>query len=391
MMQSNQNTLNNFRAEISVRLLNTLNSTEIERIALINLGLAKETGMSIPQDTIQAETIRAALWMHSAEGTQSVHIQKLLNSAKKLIEPIYENRNSLYTNTSLASKDQQVPDRRSEESQIQSLYGLHRESLTELEQIGDIVELPNGYWRPAPLRKIYLADVNKWILVGGLPTARFPNDARQVLEHNNFARFCPLDPEMLGILCPNQSLDDWLKKPKEQIEKWARNQLEQITLQNYSHGEYSLEVYWPYHNNKYQYLRWTKNYDLPDDRYLARFEAAFSLHYRVIEIKNQKIIKIGELEIGLKDYRRLFYGIDAYYKRPVNASIQVKLSQQRYLVNLENELPKDVQRLFTALGYVQPNQDGKYYPRIWHMPLEYEKQVDSTLQNLGVHIHKKKI
>lgn len=390
--------LPNKNASTQTYLLKSVEHTTLETIALQNLGFQvrvvnNQVMPHLPMHTIQAEAIRAALWMHSSEGTQPVHINRVLRAALRLMKPIWANRGrGNYANTpaetlsirNVSDNDQEdAPD----EPLDGELYEIHREALNELEIIGDIAELPNGYWLPAPLRTVVFSAIQRWMLIGGRPTHRLQRNIQEAIEHTNFVRFFTLDPKDMGLVCAMQSEAAWRRIPSQPLREWARQILDKAEL-TADQQVVSYEFYAPSSfRSRLQYHRWTSAvHTLLDGHYLTRCTSKVGMHYRIAEVRQGKMIAVGPMPSDGCDHRRLRYGIDALMGCPVK--VDVGQCERSCLFQLGNDLPVPEHRLFTALGRLQLNSNGDYYPRVWEIPLVYARQAEEALRRLEVDIQK---
>lgn len=363
---------------------------ELELIALKNLGfeVSIEQGQlqpSIPIHTIQTEALRVALWMHSAQGTQSVHINRILRAAQRLLRPIWVQRGKTDEVYSLADGNDDIDflaDVREDAGLDDRLYVLHRDALNELDAIGDIVELPYGYWMPAPLRVVALPKSGSWLLVGGIPTNCLPASVRAYLKHSNFARLLSRAPDALDFRCAQQSFTTWSDQPADKLLVWTERILHETILESFSSME-GCYLYVP-SPGQTQEARWKKEYQhIKDGRYLARIRRGAQTHYRVVLLKQHDIMLWGEIVWGIRDPQRLCYDLDALSGCPV--SIHEKRVSNGYILTINNALPKAEQRLLIALGRVN-TQKSTHYHSNWTISTEHIMDVREALQQIGVKI-----
>jgi hypothetical protein len=264
-----------------------LDSAELACLALQNLGfhVSLERNQITPPlslQTIQTEALRAALWMHSAQGLQRVHINRLLRAAQRLMRPIWDHWGKTGSDYQL-SRGMDDIDHLADESDgahlDERLYELHRDALNELEMLGDVVELPYGYWQPAPLRAVQLPESKHWLLIGGIPTYRLSVPLRQHIKHQNFTRFLEHDPATYGLKCIRQSFEDWCDQLDESLKTWTKHILNQASLADCpaQEGEYAL--YMPAQKSFQRPLWLKKKAQMPDGRYFARTRLGLGSSY----------------------------------------------------------------------------------------------------------------
>ena len=82
------------------------------------------------------------------------------------------------------------------------------------------------------------------------------------------------------------------------------------------------------------------------------------------------------------DQRRLMYYLDQLAQAPTQARMGPQ--QDRTLLVLSSELPPAELKLLSALGTLQPNDTGKYYPRRWLLRSADAELVRQGLENLGI-------
>ncbi len=64
-----------------------------------------------------------------------------------------------------------------------------RETLEEMELIGDLARLPGGYWLPSPLHIVPLKAVAHSLLIGGRPIWALPKEVASRLDYSGVTRF----------------------------------------------------------------------------------------------------------------------------------------------------------------------------------------------------------
>lgn len=340
-----------------LKIIDHKQAIEITRSTLI-----KKTSFNhFDQLTIDCALIRNYLWTLSNKGTEPVHIRRLLNMA---VQVEVDDLGSLHL----------AEQRRRER--------LH-EALNELSNSLDIFELPNGRWMPAPVRLVHINNSGEYLLIGGLPTNLLPEDiANEVIHHGPFRRVKG-NKLCKAFELPTESLCSWLNIPSEDLLLWSKEIMEKTVLEPFELKDISrFEIYFSQKPVNLQVYRWVENsQNIRNGRYLARRYTVMGLNYRIAEIKNNQIIKLGIPMFGFGDPRRLMYGIDALNNNPIKVAIEK--NSDSFCVTIQSELPRAENRLFAALGMLTVPED-KYYPRIWHFNKNDIYQIENSLKTLKV-------
>lgn len=164
--------------------------SQVEMLGLQNLGFGAEA-INYKIESIQAEAIRAALWMHSLEGTTPVHINRFLRAAHRLMKPIW-----LYRKVSALDIADDGLD--SETDPLDThIFALHRPILSDLAQSGDVIKKFDHYWLPAQLYTKAFPD-NRWRLKGGVPLYRLSEQVRQEIVFVRTERWLRREPGTVG-------------------------------------------------------------------------------------------------------------------------------------------------------------------------------------------------
>jgi hypothetical protein len=318
---------------------------------------------------LYAEAVRSALWGHWNSGAGSIYVTRLLHRAAQLILPWSKSQSSF--------EGEQAPI-------LDSL----RNTLAELDFLGDIVELPHGRWMPAPLRFVRLNAINRWLLLGSVPNLQLPVTVRTALEHSNLTRLLAIDPATVDLPIRFQDEFDWRRAPTQAIDIWAREAIEDAILEPYGDVDRHFEYYAPAvaGANNTQFHRWQNSASrLTNGRYLVRSTMPHGpRHYSIAQLKQQKIIAIGAPKIGIGDIRRLMYGIDLLSGYPLKITLHKACDTCR--IQLSSALPRSEHRLFVALGRLQLPPNGNYYPRLWKIQTQYSEQVIQALVDLGLRV-----
>jgi hypothetical protein len=263
-----------------------------------------------------------------------------------------------------------------------SSRGNLKEALEELSECGDLVEMSNGQWLPAPTREVRLGTADDMrLLVGGFPTSLLSAEYAAQIEHNGPYRRVRGEALSKELDLPQQSLEAWMGQVPEDLPEWTQSTLQGNYERHRSTGR-SIEIYAPELSpaSKPQALRWVERTDKLSGTYLSREELPFGgkRHYAV------KIAK-GQIR-GIRimppiDLRRLMYGLDLLAEKSVRVEEIARGTETSFI--LKSELPQAEQRFFAGLGQLAV-PEGKYYPRIWKFHQEHAVEIKKRLAALGV-------
>lgn len=295
--------------------------------------------------------LRSIVWALSG-GQTPVHVLRLLNFA-----------------TSLDPSNEEIRPR-------------IKESLEELSDAGDLVELANGRWLPAPTREVRLGTTDDTrLLVGGLPTSLLPAELSSKLEHGGVFRRMKGEHLSMALGLPAEDLGSWMGESPSDLRSWTQ----QIFDGRYeAYRDERLHIYAPELSpaSRPQAMRWVERSDKLNGRYLCRQDLPFGLkRYLGAEIVSGKVTRIKTLHCG--DFRRLLYGLDVLAGKPV--VVEENDRDGEVILVLKSELPKAERRLLAALGTLTVADDN-FYPRTWRFPSEYAPDVRSRLAVLGIQI-----
>jgi hypothetical protein len=336
-------------------------------------------------ETVYAEVLRVTLWaLCGVERTTPVHTTRLLASARRLAELL-----GVMLYPAARRGDGLAPAAPQQDDPDQDLL---RAVLEQLELLGDVAALPRGRWLPAPLRAVPLSESRRWLLIGGCPTSALPPVLQDALDHTGATRISRHDPAALSVSLPVQPEGEWCRLPEEALDAWTRQVMDRAEVRPFAGPAHPLECYAPgvqglqTSRSTVQFRRWTEQISrLPDGRYLARQRGPFGYSYGIAGVKGGSVVSFGDLPPDARDVRRLQYGCDLLAQRPVQARVECH-GDGTYEFRLANELPGPERRLFTALGRLLPNADGKYYPRRWQIAASYAPKAAQALRRLGVRL-----
>lgn len=295
--------------------------------------------------------LRSCVWALTG-GNRPVHVLRLLNFA-----------------TSFDSSDEAMRPR-------------IKESLEELADAGDLVELANGRWLPAPTRQVRLETVDDTrLLVGGLPTSLLPSELKAKLEHSGVFRRTKGDFLAKELGLPFEDRTSWMGEAPGDLGAWTREAFEG-KYEVYRDEGRQFYVYAPevFQSTTPQARRWVERLDKLSGRYLCRQDLPFGLRrYEAAEIVGGKLTRVMNLRCG--DFRRLMYGLDVLAGKAVG--VEEDIRHEQFSIILRSELPKPERRFFAALGSLTVAEDS-YYPRTWQFPSRYAAEIRSRLVALGI-------
>jgi len=311
-----------------------------------------------------AELLRVSLWSNWVLKCRPVYVTRLMNAAARPLIP-------------LAALTEEGSE---------SLHELLRSSLEDLGAIGDLVELPGGRWAPAPLRRVPMQAIDRYLILGGPPTGQLPAHIRALVERAGIARLVPAKAPPMPIMIDTLPEEEWLRLPNADLGEWTQRMLSAVGLD--PAGDLEVEVYAPgaAPPGSEQYFRWRMGDSrMPDGRYLVRHRMRRGSNAHLIaELVRGRPIAVGPLRLGDGDLRRLMYGLDLIAGNPVR--VRAERRQKQWSLKLRSALPQPEQRLLLTLGRELPRLDGKYYPQRWDIPIQYAQRVTDALIALGIQV-----
>ena len=342
-------------------------------------GTSNSTEEALDDSALIAEILRSILWVLSCEGTVSVHIVRLLNYVTTCLTGVY------LTPTAQRTQSSDKPDAgRLAAQSTGSLRELTRQKLEDLETIQDFICLPRGYWLPTPLRHVPLKRQNDVLIVGGVPTRRLfqhlDSDAIRIsghTRHTSTAQAC--------LLPYCQDFEEWCGIPAQDLQTWTQDIIEQVTMVPGEQMVNAYSLYVPSPENM-QYYRWQEfPSSFEDGYYLLRQKTLYDSNiYYLGRFEHGQLTKVSLSSLQNLLVRRLQYGFDLLTGYPTE--VHCRKDAYNSLFVLRNALPHAEQRLFTALGSILPNEDGKYYPRRWLIHSDFHKEAIDALRHLGIRI-----
>ena len=325
------------------------------------LGIALLGAATADDATLDCALVRTALWALAEHGG-AVHVLRLVNRLLEVSSPLYP------------GVDERMLRRR------------FRGVLDELAEVGDLIELPGGYWHPAATREVALNVPGEALLIGGLPTSVLRREMRENIVHSRALRRvrdgvirAELD---LGV----EQLGSWLAKPLATLSDWGA---EVVSTELAPFGDPTagadMRFYAPGPSRigASQRKRWQDGVGSLAGRFLAEVSGTFGVReYRIAELCLGRVERLGARLLH-GEARRLMYALDEAAKNPVEVAV-AKTSHDLSLT-LWSELPRAELRLFGALGSLEASPD-KYYPRVWRFQRHYETTVLEQLTALSIKI-----
>lgn len=321
-------------------------ATELESKRLVG-------STEVDQLTLDCGVLRSSIWALT-RSARSVHVNRLLNVA---------------TSSQIGLEDHATVDARAR----------LRESLDVLADVGDVLELANGWWLPAGSRQILLAnETDDRLIVGGVPTSLLSSEHRALLSHRGQFRTTrgAAFANTFGLV--TEPLEAWIGRTPTDLETWGRQTLD-ASLEPYTEPSDGVRFrfYVPRRAGEPQGFRWRDSPKGLGGRYFAFRELPFGLRQpRIVEVKQDRVCATRPLNLAPGDARRLQYAVDAIAQMPVMITLR---RSGRFQVTLHSEVPRAEQRLFAALGELT-FPDERYYPRKWSFPIEH---ADHVLQRLA--------
>ena len=343
------------------------------------LGVARVDADDSERIAVWAATLRAALWALTDAGATPVYTLRLLNLARHLAGPALG-----------PGQDASPPDDDPE-------YGVEppvtlRDILDELAALGDVARLAGGSWLPAPLRAVPLQHVDRWLLVGGLPTMLLPHDVRSKVQHRGVARLLPAPVALAASGLRVQTEAAWLQAPDDDIAAWADRILRETPLEPPSDdlAARNLALYRPNRASAgaWQHQRWWPfgpGGNVSRGRFLGRIATRMGRQYLVVDLHDGHVRAAGAVSGETIDVRRMLYALDRLANRPTR--IARFAGPVSVVYELRSELPAAELRLLRALGgQLTVPSDGNYYPRCWTVWPNLAPRMDRAIQALGVKV-----
>lgn len=270
----------------------------------------------------------------------------------------------------------------SEEAQpvhINRLLGFYRKyeddpkrlhsALEVLSELKEAVELPSGYWYPAPLRKV---NIGNFLLV----LSPQPTEALQRTIHSSIrmARSARITETKEYIALPEESLHSWLGVPKN-LENWAEKVLSasRANLAKTIDSDRQIEIYQPNPKTKirddFRPKRWkTLNGEKgkASGEYFCRERTDFSQRrFFLGRFRDGMLVEEADIRA---DPSRLQFGIDLL--NGVKNSFLWTQHSNLVQIELPKKIPPEEKKLLTAFAELDVNDqfkltftlDEKFFP-----------------------------
>lgn len=262
----------------------------------------------------------------------------------------------------------------------------YRNALAELAQLGDVVELPNGFWYPAPTREVALEVPGQALLVGGVPSSVMTEGLREAILHDGALRRVQSGLVSAELQVGTESLDSWLSGPATPLIEWANELLgsELFEVDEVTHTA-GMRFYVAHGQSRGlpQRFRWRDSAAGLFGRVLIEVAGNFGVReFRVAEVHDGRVTRAGASLLP-GEARRLMYGQDILAKNPVEVALLQSSDSSSFV--LRSELPRPELRLFRAIGELSV-QEGAYYPRTWRFTPMYAGLALARLAKLGISI-----
>ncbi len=351
--------------------MHVINTQQALKKIIHNLGLSgSETTPT--SDQIIAEYLRHALYTlsHSTTTVQRVFVTKLMNQVKRQLNPLGQN---------FQETDSDDPI---------------RHVLDQLKQVGDVAELGNGYWLPAPLRLVRLHN-GQILLIGGMDTKSLQTRFGKRIQPTGFVRSVQSKDTAHFVRkgIDWQGFEDWVGEAEADICSWTRNLLDDARKRLNPSGSdlTDFEVYMPrLCKTNLQYYRWIPAEKLafaPKDIVLYRFKQTFVTYYlgMLTDEKSVRLHRESRLEQDI-EIRKLLYGLDALYQCSTNAKFELLDEKQGKLI-FRSWLPTTQRRLLLALG----DEVHSRLPLVYEFSIDFKGEIFKHVQKLGISIIEEKI
>lgn len=317
-------------------------------------------GASVPSDA-RFEILRATIWS-LAPPPRRLHVTRVLGSALPAWRLLSDR-----------------PDASDEALRMEL-----RESLSTLQDSGDLIESSGGYWASATARFVRLPAGRGHMLVGGVPTALLP--AQHTIQYHGPHRHVPEPPKEFAALLPIEDLVSWASLPDRDValQDWAQELLGSLERRPYSPtSAEAFEFYLPAgaRPGTPQFKRWSESPGSTTGSLLARRMRLYGAReYRLVEARSGRIESACDLH-GV-DVRRLMYALDLAAGNPVRARSRPLNAGTEWLFT--SELPRAEQRVFAALGTLTIPVD-RPFERKWTF-VRHETLALELLCALGVQL-----
>lgn len=289
---------------------------------------------------------------------------------------------------------------KTEEGEIQDvqLDRLIRSVVNLLEDLGDLAELPNGYWMPTPLRFVRIGASAKAVILGSATVSSIQRETGCRIEVRGLSRFVDIQALPSAMHQDDdiwQDFDDWLGERPSDLTVWLASYFNyaQANLKTSASDFTDFEIYDPQFNFRNpQYFRWISSGDFKGDvgrlhlcrLRQSRFRGVSSYWIaQLVSGRGSDTRMMREFPIPSRDVRRLQYAIDLRDSCPTSAEVREKSNFSE--VTLKSWLPGEGMRMLASLGTECSLKLGR-------LPLSYKFEraiapvISSYLNYLGIRL-----
>lgn len=349
-------------------------------------------GLKGQQSRIVADYLRHALCRLAADDGKAgaVHVQRLLTAVRTqlswLVPPVDEPP---------WTKHDDSPDEEPAESSS-TVKDLVLLTLERLILLGDCGNKGEGYYLPAPLRRVVLGS-GRSVIVGGLDTGSLAREVGGSVGWAGLARTVEKPEREL----PTEDLRDWLGTPREPLLEWTTQAMARATasLQSSPGRDGSeFEIYSP-HSFRYRGMKGQSTCWASPGQWSPPRSGGSGVSLHLCRTRRRpRRFWLSPLEQGSREVkfrmesavprefsRRLMYGIDQLLGVPTKAEV-IQQGTGAVEFRLYSWLPNEEYRLFTALCYQTQNAPDTPLPFIFHLSADFWPDAASALRGLGINV-----
>ncbi|WP_157978899.1 hypothetical protein [Nocardia aurea] len=315
-------------------------------------------------DERRYEILRAVAWA-STQAEKPVYIRTLLDRTVSMDRSINQ------VNSDLSDTDRRK---------------ILREQLKDLNSIGDLAELGNGYWVSVVGVFVEIDNDSPYLFASGIPRRLLNQQTASAITYSGISRQIPRGEisDRLGL--PIVDLDLWSRRPDTDLQTWTQQFIRSTNI-TASEGivTSSIEFYLPRTAQPgcFQSDRWHHASRETTGTYLYR--QTVLNHWRIYGLAVLEAGNIrGTCEIDRRDAHRLMYGCDMDAGNPTTGT-WIDYGRPGVELTLHNPVPAPEIRALTALTKRVPAK--KYQYRF--MATTYREQVRQIVDDLGIHMVRK--
>lgn len=350
---------------------------------------------------VAADYLRHGLCHLGSEGgagpARSVHVHQLMGTLRRQLG-------------SLVPEPDEPPWHSDEEEDFASfdedpdlheieLHGLSLWALRRLALLGDCGHRGHGYYLPTPARTVALPSGNT-LLLGGIPTRLVAEQFGCQLQWAGLARILtkPTDDSLSRL--PEQSLDEWVRRPVAPLAEWTEGALSDAVRKGVetSGAEVTaFEIYAPHLTSMHgQRKRWVPPKlwrpsvkGNPKEVALCRTRMRPYRYWIALLANDHDGPRYRhESAFPREQVRRLMYGLDLRAKAVTSArvlNLQGSMSQE-FELRLYNWPAPEEYRLLQALAFDATPMKGPHIPLRFHVAASCMPDVVAVLAGLSIPI-----